>query len=277
MIKPCNLFEVGARISAARQMGTEVAQVFARSLAESLINMTGEGISVEASIDFPVPPPRQKNAHTSAFAVSCSSENESSNDPKGIVHFDNALCIALLERACGGIGDISEPSELLTRAEHRFAVRVVNVVLTQVSEALDSGVRLSLVKDRDAESGPLKSRGMFLLKAAVSAGNVTGHLSIWLPPELTTSSMESERVKPEVMREIVGTIPLTITATLSRQNTSLRQVLNLRKGDILPLTLPGTAEINIGTQMLGHAQVVACDGQLALELNDVAIGNGKIH
>ena len=262
-------------------MGAEVAQVFARSLAENLINMTGDGIRVEASIDFPVALPRKKRAYTSIFSVRCSDQDEGSNDPRGVVCFENALCMALLERACGGVGDISEPSELLTRAEHRFAVRVVNVALAQVSEALDTGVNLSLSKDRDAENGHLQSssnsNSMFLLKATVSAGDVTGHLSVWLPPELTTASAGNERVQPEAIREVLGTIPVTLTATLSRQSTSLRKVLSLRKGDVLPLTLPGTAEVSIGTQKLGHAKVVACDGQLALELNDVAIRNGKIH
>ena len=255
-------------MAAARQMATELAQVCARAVTESLINMTGEGVSASAEIQYPSSAPRLKGRHVSSFVLQSVKPQS-----RGVIHIDNALCCALLERACGGQGIVEEPVELLTLAESRFAERVVSLTLELISRSLDMDESMYLVKEREAESSLDLSRNMFLLQLKVSTDDFTGSMSVWLPGEVITPSLETKPLDQDALREVVTTLPVSVTAILSRQKSSLGKVLNLKVGDVLPLTLPGTAEVRTGNRMLCQAKVVARNGQLALELQDAIKGN----
>ncbi|CAM3719095.1 flagellar motor switch protein FliM [Parendozoicomonas haliclonae] len=264
LVKPCNLFEVGGRMMAARRAADDLARLVARSLTESLISMTGDGVTVRAQSQFPVTPSRIKETSITTFIC----ENQGTGR-KGIVDFDNALCCALMERACGGAGAIDGPLEMLTLAEHRFAERIIALTLDLLGRAMHCSSDLALVKERDLEKNGFASKNLFLLTMTIETATFNGSIKVWLSEESMTFGMMENHVNSDLLIEALGQVPLPVSAVLSRRQSTLGNVLSLKVGDTLPLTLPGTAEVFVGGQPLGQARVVAKNNNLALELQSV--------
>nr|WP_283777748.1 FliM/FliN family flagellar motor switch protein [Sansalvadorimonas sp. 2012CJ34-2] len=100
----------------------------------------------------------------------------------------------------------------------------------------------------------------------VTTDNFSGVLSIWLPGEIINPNLEKDENAVSTFKNALFSVPVPITATLSRQKTTLGKVMALKVGDTLPLNLPGIADVHTGKRMLCQARVVTRNGQLAIEL-----------
>ncbi len=260
-IRPCNLFEVGGHMAAVRQQASELSHVCARAVNECLTNMTGEGVGVTAESLYPSALPRLKGRHVTSFPVHTVDE-----ESQGLIHIDNALCCALLERACGGQGEITEGVELLTHAEHRFAIRLVNLTVEMISKSLRLKTDLVVNTDRESDNAPSFSKNFLLMKMEVTTDAFSGGISLWLPGEIINPNLESDEQAMAAFKSALYAVPVTVTATLSRQKTTLRKVMSFKVGDTLPLNLPGIADVHTGDTVLCQARVVTRNGQLAIEL-----------
>ncbi|MCL6270129.1 FliM/FliN family flagellar motor switch protein [Sansalvadorimonas sp. 2012CJ34-2] len=260
-IRPCNLFEVGGRMADVRQQAMELSHVCARAVNECLTNMTGEGVEVTAESRYPSTLPRTKKRHVTSFPV-----KTGSSDEVGLIHLDNALCCALLERACGGEGEIKDSIDLLTHAEHRFAIRLVNLAVEMITKSLGLKEALTISTERDSDKQTAASHNYLLMEMTVTTDNFSGVLSIWLPGEIINPNLEKDENAVSTFKNALFSVPVPITATLSRQKTTLGKVMALKVGDTLPLNLPGIADVHTGKRMLCQARVVTRNGQLAIEL-----------
>ncbi len=266
--KPCNLFEVGGRTSVVRQMVATLARVFSRTLTESLMAIIGEDVGIRVETDYPVNLPRDKDARYSRFVW----ENEV-RDSSSLLLFDNALCCALLEKVCGGIGTITESIDILTPTEHRFAERIALVVIEQLGRASGIEEPLKLVRTRDSENKLSLRTTMCEFDLHIYTEAFTGQIKVWLPEDVMLAAVSHEKVNRTTLFQALGHLPLDVNAILSRHTMSLGQVLALQAGDDLPLTLPSTAEVYSSSVLLGHARVVARNNFLALELEKLLLNS----
>ena len=260
-IRPCNLFEVGGRMAAVRQQASELSHVCARAVNECLTNMTGEGVEVTAESHYPSILPRLKGRHVSSFLVQSGNTKDT-----GLIHLDNALCCALLERACGGKGEITENIDLLTHAEHRFAIRLVNLTVEMISKSLQLKHPLTISTERESDSNASVGHNYLLMEMKVTTDDFSGVFSIWLPGEVINPDLEKDENAVNAFRDALHSVPVPVTATLSRQKTTLGKIMSLKVGDTLPLNLPGIADVHTGKRILCQARIVTKNGQLAIEL-----------
>jgi flagellar motor switch protein FliM len=207
----------------------------------------------------------------------------------GVIDFGHEFAYFLVDRLFGGSGQPAVPSRALTPIE-RMAVRVVaERVLTVLNEVWQDYVALDnqLV---GFESIPeilrIASREDPVLVAniEVSAGETRSLLLICLPftalEKFFAGTAEGPKVSAEVASERDGTREIAeqtlrgtrtlVSARLPQFQVSMRELLSLAPGRVLPTSVPRTSplDVHVGSQLRFHASPGRLGAALAVKLTD---------
>jgi flagellar motor switch protein FliM len=200
-------------------------------------------------------------------------------DGVGALEVNPAIAFAMVDRMLGGTGDAPPPNRALTEIEQNVMDTVVKLLLEHLTETWRAitDVRFR-IQGRETRPQMLQvtgpNEGIILLAFDISVGDAArGMLNISIPAaaietmeEKVAEGWNRTRRQPsptEAARLLanLGRVPLAVKALLETRMTA-REVLTLRKGDIIAMPQAATAPVTIH---IGGVQRFT--GRLACEPN----------
>ncbi|MBF0271184.1 MAG: flagellar motor switch protein FliM [Magnetococcales bacterium] len=204
-----------------------------------------------------------------------------------LLAIDGEVVYHILEGFFGGSGDSERPFRNFSPFEMKVIDRIMDVTREQIElswKKLDNSFKLVLTRWENqpqfAAVMPLDET-VFLISFAVEVGDSEGTLTICYPSvilelfkqQLKVGFQQKDLVEGstawiETLFHQLGLVPLELSPVVSRERMSVREMLNLQVGDVLPLTHDLSEEMDVEVEgqakYKGLAGIV--DGKRAIRI-----------
>ena len=202
----------------------------------------------------------------------------------GTISMDNTLARGLLDIACGGDGEMYPDAGPLTVAEHSMAVRLGRWFIESFNSNFNSSfnrtsqsrlVNLDLTFNERGQSSTIKLSDNLeraTIDIRITTGNVDGLMSVAMPADFIFQCMhlrgtsQSQPVSREHLQKALRHTPIPVKATLNRRVVTLRDVLKLTPGALIPLSQPDIADVHTRNYRLFQGQVIHHDDKRAIHM-----------
>jgi flagellar motor switch protein FliM len=227
----------------ARRMGVALAGIL-RGYVETSITDVAE--TLWSSFKESIPDP------CTAFSFSAEPLNG-----VGVIEIEPGLALAFVDRLFGGNGSPIESNRGLTSLEDRVIRRVINSILREIETVWSPLAKLRL-KTAGFASSPehIQASGVtdsvVVLTLDVDTGNTRGNMRICYPylvfePLLRAITPPKERngrsEDGEVVSGLVRQVPVPVRARLAPSMVSIRDLTELKPGDVLVLDSAVTDQV----------------------------------
>ncbi len=216
-----------------------------------------------------------------------------------IVIIDNAVLGALVEGFFGFSSDEAESTEgepappaireQFTRGERRVAELAVTALCDVMSEAWEKTYPVEIQALGD-ETDPAVGSGLepkdavIVSSFTVELGGVSGTLH-WLLPESQIAPVADDlegatNARPSApdpewyarWREHLAGIDVSVAATVGRMKLPLRRVVSLAPGDLIALSDPQLARLNVGSTECAQGTFGNLEGNNAIQISRWTVG-----
>ncbi len=200
----------------------------------------------------------------------------------GTISMDNTLARGLLDIACGGEGEMYPDAGPLTVGEHSMGVRLgrwfidsFNSNFNRASESSKQLVNLDLSFYDRGQSATLKLADNIeraTIDMRITTGNVDGVMTITMPADFIFRCMHirgtshNQPVSREHLQAALLHAPILVNATLNRREVTIRDVMQLTPGTLIPLSQPDVANIHTQNYRLFQGQVIHHDDHRAIQI-----------
>ena len=202
--------------------------------------------------------------------------------------FEPRLVFSVVENFFGGDGKINTKIEgrEFTPTELRVVQLMVKQAFSDLTEAW-SGVKAMEFEYLSSEVNPhfanIVSPGEIVVasKFNIELEGGSGHLHVTFPysmlepiRELLDAGVQSDRMDRDerwsaTLREQIQDTEVQLDSTLAETDISLRQLMNLKAGDILPIRLPSSLELCVEDLPLYRGQFGSSAGKNAIRITDI--------
>lgn len=163
-------------------------------------------------------------------------------------------------------------SRPVTDTEKRLATRLFDAYLNTICEAFQKPS--DSWKQQWLEKPKPESVAWTTIKIATEAWDFQVHFG-W--PFLLMDHQESDKEKAPVdlredLESILLTTPLSLKTEIVKERINIGDVATLKKGDILPISLPSTVKAKTGDNTIISGQVKEKDGHLCLQIEHNKVG-----
>jgi flagellar motor switch protein FliM len=199
-------------------------------------------------------------------------------DGSAILEINPTLVFFIIDRLFGGQGRPSEQNRELTLIEQSVLHRIVERGLNDLKEVWEH-IGVFSPKIEGYETNPQfvqiapPGETVILVSLEVRMQNASGLMSICFPYLLlesvitnlsgeswmssqSTSTTETRSVLEEELQDI----PLTVSTVIGKTNITIRDLLQLQRGDVLVLDKPFDSDLNV--QIEGKTKMSARSGQI---------------
>ncbi len=180
------------------------------------------------------------------------------------------------DRICGGNGKIKSSEERIdpTPGELNALEMLAQTLLDSVFESLKSNP-LVLAGKTEEMSADLQFRDIrhhvVSTTYTVITSDFSGSVTLSSPSNnLRSSRIDNARNYQTLEQQLIETmtlVPLPVTAVLGKQESTLRKILSIKVGDIIPVVDPLQAEVFVAEKALCEANVLVADNKLFLQVN----------
>lgn len=202
--------------------------------------------------------------------------------------FEPRLVFSVVENFFGGDGKINTKIEgrEFTPTELRVVQLMVKQAFADLTEAW-SAVKPMEFEYLSSEVNPhfanIVSPGEIVVasKFNIELEGGSGHLHVTFPysmlepiRELLDAGVQSDRMDRDerwsaTLREQIQDTEVELDSTLAETTISLRQLMNLKAGDVLPIRLPNTLELCVEDLPLYRGQFGTSSGKNAIRITDI--------
>ena len=196
-----------------------------------------------------------------------------------VLCIQKSLVRSIMDLICGGTGELipdRAPVELST-GEQKITHKMAAVFLDSIYESLKASVPLLLevAGKSDSMNADLRFKGLrhhiVSTRFKITTPTFSGDMMLASPTNnLRSYAIDDAENHPKLREQLIEnltTVSLPVSATLSRQASSLRKVFSLQPGDIVPLDNPMHAEVFIGQKLLFEAKVFSSGSKLMLKVD----------
>jgi flagellar motor switch protein FliM len=207
-----------------------------------------------------------------------------------LISIDGEIMYQILEGFFGGVGDSERPFRNFSPFEMKVIDRIMDVTREQIElswKKLDESFNLILTRWENqpqfAAVMPLDET-VFLISFTIEVGDAEGVLTICYPSvilelfkqQLKVGFQQKDKVEGSTawMESLVhelGLVPLSVAPVISKEEMSVGDMVNLKKGDIITLSHDMSEEMSIDvegiTKFKGLAGVI--DGKRAVRVTEV--------
>jgi flagellar motor switch protein FliM len=197
-------------------------------------------------------------------------------DGSAILEINPTLVFFIIDRLFGGQGRPSEQNRELTLIEQSVLHRIVERGLNDLKEVWEH-IGVFSPKIEGYETNPQfvqiapPGETVILVSLEVRMQNASGLMSICFPYLLLESVitnlsgeswMSSQSTSTTETRNVLETeiqdLPLTLSTTIGKTNITIRDLLQLQRGDVLVLDKPFDSDLNV--QIDGKSKMAARSG-----------------
>ena len=207
-----------------------------------------------------------------------------------LISIDGEIMYQILEGFFGGVGDSERPFRNFSPFEMKVIDRIMDVTREQIElswKKLDDSFNLILTRWENqpqfAAVMPL-DENVFLISFSVEVGDAEGTLTICYPSvilelfkqQLKVGFQQKDKVEGssawiDSLTHELSRVKLSVSPVISREEMTVRDMLNLKNGDIIPLSNDMSQEMAIDvegiTKFKGLAGVV--DGKRAVRITKI--------
>ncbi|HKY93227.1 MAG TPA: flagellar motor switch protein FliM [Nevskiaceae bacterium] len=202
--------------------------------------------------------------------------------------FEPRLVFSVVENFFGGDGKLKTKIEgrEFTPTENRVIQLLVRQAFTDLIEAWSPVLNLEF-EYLNSEVNPhfanivAPSEIVVVSKFLIELDGGGGHLHVTFPysmlepiRDLLDAGLQSDRMDkderwPAALREQIQTAQVEVETELANVTISLRDLMRLKAGDIIPINLPKAVELCVEGVPLFRGQFGACNGHNAVRISDV--------
>ncbi len=189
---------------------------------------------------------------------------------------DRSLPSMLVDIACGGHGDITEPNERLTASENHMLDCLIKHLTEKYAKAIslisnNSPIDFLPLTNNDSQK-VMSGQPELIHTMTIRLGNNKASIHFVIPEKnfrllhaiqhgTITSSIDTH-----LLKQAMHTVPVPLTATLCEFTRSLGEIQQLQPGDFIPIRLASVASVRSGGKHLFNARVVKHDDRLCLQM-----------
>ncbi|MBT9568805.1 MAG: flagellar motor switch protein FliM [Thiobacillus sp.] len=178
--------------------------------------------------------------------------------------FNPDLVFLMVDNLFGGDGRFHTRVEGrdFTQTEHRIIQRVLNIVFEAYSKSWEPiyPIEFEFVRsEMNTQFANIATPNevVVTITFAIELGQVSGEIHFCIPysmiepiKDLLTSSLQAENLEVDkrwirLMRQQIQLAEVEIVADLGTAQVSLRDIVNLKVGDVIPLAIPQTVEAKV--------------------------------
>ncbi|MBF0163008.1 MAG: flagellar motor switch protein FliM [Magnetococcales bacterium] len=207
-----------------------------------------------------------------------------------LLAIDGEVMYHILEGFFGGSGDSERPFRNFSPFEMKVIDRIMDVTREQIElswKKLDNSFKLVLTRWENqpqfAAVMPLDET-VFLISFAVEVGDAEGTLTICYPAvilelfkqQLKVGFQQKDMVEGstawiDALNHQLGLVPLAISPVVSREQMSVREMLDLQIGDVLPLSHELSEEMDVEVEGEAKYRCLAgiVDGKRAIRITQI--------
>jgi len=197
----------------------------------------------------------------------------------GLLSLERRLGGAVADRLLGGRGDVSEPLSTATEAElaliRHFATAFVEGLGTEFQDLGPGGWSLGAREPAPRLSSLVGPRERLLSATFdLACGEVSGRIRLALPAsglEAQDPVAEAPVAEPRLTRgHPLSALPLPVSAVLDTVEISLRELLELEPGDVIPIgaRMDSLIELRVGGVPKLTARAGCKDGQRVARIEE---------
>ncbi|GAB0056117.1 Flagellar motor switch protein FliM [Candidatus Magnetaquicoccaceae bacterium FCR-1] len=207
-----------------------------------------------------------------------------------LLAIDGEVMYHILEGFFGGSGDSERPFRNFSPFEMKVIDRIMDVTREQIElswKKLDNSFKLVLTRWENqpqfAAVMPLDET-VFLISFAVEVGDSEGTLTICYPAvilelfkqQLKVGFQQKDLVEGstawiDALHHQLGLVPLALSPVVSREQMSVREMLDLQIGDVLPLSHELSEEMDVEVEGEAKYRCLAgiVDGKRAIRITQI--------
>ncbi|MDP1927925.1 MAG: flagellar motor switch protein FliM [Thiobacillus sp.] len=203
----------------------------------------------------------------------------------GLMIFNPDLVFLMVDNLFGGDGRFHTRVEGrdFTQTEHRIIQRVLNIVFEAYSKSWEPiyPVEFEFVRsEMNTQFANIATPNEVVVSVtfAIELGQVSGEMHLCMPysmiepiKDLLTSSLQAENLEVDkrwvrLMRQQIQMAEVEIIANLGTATVSLRDIVNMKVGDIIPLEIPQTIEAKVDSVPVMECAYGKFNGQYTLRV-----------
>jgi len=205
-----------------------------------------------------------------------------------LIVMDPQLVFLFVEHLFGGNGRLQTRIEGrdFSQIEHRIIQRILKIIFASLVKAWEVIYPVDFVfisSEANAQFANIATPNEMVITTAfhIELGGIGGDLHICLPnsliepiKELLRSSLHRESNNNEsrwaqLLKYQINDANIDAVADLCTINSTLRQVLNMKVGDIIPFEMPETIEVSVDYVPIMTCSYGKLNGQYALQIEDI--------
>jgi flagellar motor switch protein FliM len=212
-----------------------------------------------------------------------------------LIVMDPYLVFMLVDNLFGGDGKFQTRIEGrdFTQTEQRIIQRVLNIVFESLSKAWEQVYPVNfeyLRSEMNTQFANIATPNEVVVAATfrIDFGPTSGDLHVCMPYSmiepirgLLRSSIHSESLSHDhrwglLLKQQIQSAEVEVVANLTTIKSNLRQVMNMKVGDVIPLELPESIELKVD-----HVPIMECsygklNGQYALRVETLIQSSGEL-
>lgn len=202
-----------------------------------------------------------------------------------LIVLDAKLLHLLVDQYFGGLGrsDYQDEERAFSPIELRISQQVLQIVFTELQHAWQDTLDISIVHDSTEHSPDsaqvLKPNEVILqVSLQVGYGDNNGELHIVFPysmlesvrDKLSTTQKEDQQADDAHWQTLLGnelnSAPVGVSSTLGNTQITLRELIALSPGDVLPIEMPETVSIFVEDIPILRGHFGASNGKNAVQI-----------
>ncbi|OED45797.1 hypothetical protein ACH42_04640 [Endozoicomonas sp. (ex Bugula neritina AB1)] len=256
-----------------KHVADQQGKLFEQRLADMMQNDVQ--VKVRININQDLLDPKSDDEHFRCWINSIESQPKFS-----VLSIDKNVPRSIMDLICGGTGKPSSAAVFteLSVGENKIVGKMADIFLDCIYESLKASVplRLRVSEKADGMAADLKFKGLrhHLVSTVytIITPSFSGDLTLTSPTNNLRSyaidDADNHGMLKEKLIANLAAVPLPVTAILSNQESTLRKIVALQPGDILPLDSNMCAEVFIGKKPLCEAKVFSSGSKLMLKVEN---------
>ncbi len=277
-IKNFDLYLAGNLIHELGSFFEQMASQVGQRLEQHLIQLLQKEVTVssETWVEQTILKSNHDQTHYRSWVVINDDHNA-----YGAFAIEKQISRTSLDLICGGSGreDTGEESLDPTKGEFGMLENLIVALFDCVYEVCKplTPIRMALTsKAEDAMADRLyKNQRTFVVctNYTLTMAETTGQMQLYMPSTLIATtgisnrSFNREHIE-EQLKQALASVELPVSATLGKQTSTLRQVISLKQGDILPLTEPMEADVFVSDRPFCQAKIFTNNNRISLQIDN---------
>ena len=190
---------------------------------------------------------------------------------------DRAIPSMLVDLACGGGGEKKEVYDELAPSETYMLNSLIDTTVGHYEKALrdvleNNSIEMAAMTSKSVSKIQISNYVEFVHAITLSIGDSKADIKLGIAEkgfaqlQNITDGYVEQLVDPDLLKEAVQTVPISLTATLYEHGMLLGEIKKFQRGDFIPMNISPLAKVASNNYHLFNAKVVTQKGRLCIQV-----------